>query len=570
MKTLSEDLHTPLTALYQECFRDNFTLPALTLYGSDETMTYGELGRRIARLHLFYKTIGLKKGDKVALMGKNTPTWISIFMGTITYGATIVPVLNEFNGADALTIINHSDAIILFADNHTLRHLDTDALTAIKAVISLETRKVVTARCADIEEAVSMLTERFIALYPDGFSRSDISYPHVAENDIAVINYTSGTTGFSKGVMLTYANLMGNIVFGIRSRLHYQGSRALAFLPLAHAYGCAFDMLVPLATGTHITVLGRTPTPQLLVKAMNEVKPSLIICVPLILEKIYKRMIVPLISKPTMRWVMAVPMLDKAVYAMIRSKLVEAFGGAFEEVIVGGAPLNPEVEDFLHRIKFPFTVGYGMTECGPLISYTPWRKFIPTSAGKTLTGIMQAKIMARNIDDMTPAETSDSENILGEICVRGFNVMAGYYKNPEATAEVLDSDGWLHTGDMGKLGGDYGNTIFIRGRYKTMLLSANGQNVYPEEIEAKLNNMPYVAESLVVERNGHFHALVVPDFDAIHQDGVSQQQLDEIMKENREALNKLVAPYEKIETFEIQDEEFEKTPKRSIRRFLYK
>lgn len=570
MKTLSEELHTPLTLLYQESFRDHFTLPALTLYGSGDTMTYGEFARRIARVHLFFNSIGIKKGDKVALMGRNTPTWISIFMATITYGATIVPVLNEFNGTDAITIINHSDAVLLFADDHTLSHIDTDALHAVKAVISLDNRKLVKSHSPEIVEAAARLTERFNTIHPDGFSRSDISYPEVAGNDIAVINYTSGTTGFSKGVMLTYANLMGNIVFGIRSRLHYQGSRALAFLPLAHAYGCAFDMLVPLATGTHITVLGRTPTPQLLVKAMSEVRPSLIICVPLILEKIYKRMIVPLISKPTMRWVLAVPMLDKAVYAMIRSRLVEAFGGAFEEVIVGGAPLNPEVEDFLHRIKFPFTVGYGMTECGPLISYTPWRKFIPTSAGKTLTGIMQAKVMVRDAEGVPASVPAEDENILGEICVRGYNVMAGYYKNPEATAEVLDDDGWLHTGDMGKLGGDYGNTIFIRGRYKTMLLSANGQNVYPEEIEAKLNNMPYVAESLVVERNGHFHALVVPDFDALRQDGVTPEETQNIMAENRTALNKLVAPYERIETFELQDTEFEKTPKRSIRRFLYK
>ena len=362
--------------------------------------------------------------------------------------------------------------------------------------------------------------------------------------------------------MLTLDNLRGNVVFGIRSNLHYQGSRALSFLPLAHAYGCAFDMLVPLAVGTHVTLLGKTPSPALLLKAMKQVRPSLVVCVPLILEKIYRKLIVPMITKNSMRWVLAVPMLDKAVYAIIRAKLVEAFGGAFEEVIVGGAPLNREVEEFLHRIKFPFTVGYGMTECGPLISYSPWRRFAVGSAGRTLRGIMEARVL-------TDETLSENERQQGEILVRGLNVMKGYYKNPDATEAALEEDGWLHTGDMGFIGSDH-RTIYIRGRYKTMILTANGQNIYPEEIESKLSNMPYVNECLVVNRDGHLVALCHPDSEQVERDGLDASRLEAAMESNRESLNKIVAPYEQIQKIEIMPDEFEKTPKRSIRRFLYK
>ena len=493
------------------------------------------------------------------------------FLATITYGATIVPILHDFTPADAVNIINHSDAVLLFASDSLMEQIDFNEIPEIRAVVSLDSRKVVAERgfvkmgryVRDHAVIVKNLSRHFRKRYPNGFKPSDIHYKDVDGNAVAVLNYTSGTTGFSKGVMLTYENLRGNVVFGIRSRLHYQGSRALSFLPLAHAYGCMFDMLVPLAVGTHVTLFGKLPTPALLVKALNQVRPSLIICVPLILEKIYRKMIVPMITKPSIRWVLAVPMLDKAVYALIRSKLVEAFGGSFEEVIVGGAPLNPEVEDFLYKIKFPFTVGYGMTECAPLISYTPWRRFVPGSAGRVLKDIMEAKIVADH------TQSSHDGRPLGEIAVRGLNVMKGYYKNPEATEAALDSEGWLHTGDMGTIDND-GRTIFIRGRYKTMILSANGQNIYPEEIEAKFNNMPYVSESLVVDRDGHLVALVHPDSDAANEAGLDAAALAEAMEVNRREVNKLVAPYENIDKVELVESEFEKTPKRSIRRFLYK
>ena len=559
--------YSNLLTIYKQSWIDNFSLPALTDYGSGKTLTYGEMARRIARLHLFYKQLGVKPGDKIALLGKNTTNWIIDFMGTITYGAVIVPILHDFNPTDACHIINHSDALVLFVSDSIWENLNFDDMPGLRCVVSLENRKIITERLTTPEDAtlsktpaskiINNLTLSFNRIYKNGFRPADIDFAEQDPENVCVINYTSGTTGFSKGVMLTYRNLWGNVVFGIRSRLHYQGSRALSFLPLAHAYGCAFDMLVPLATGTHVTLLGKLPSPQLIVSAMKKVKPSLVICVPLVLEKIYRKMIVPMISSPTVRWVLAVPMLDKAIYARIRSKLVEAFGGSFEEVIIGGAPLNPEVEDFLLRIKFPFTVGYGMTECGPLISYVPWRRFEPRSSGRVLRGLMSAKIIAEDGSEQ------------GEICVKGVNVMKGYYKNPEATEAVLDSDGWLHTGDMGTLGKPDNRTIFIRGRYKTMILSSNGQNIYTEEIEAKLNNMPYVAESLVIERNGHLVALVYPDTETAEANGVSAEALQQTMEKNRQDLNKLVAPYERVESIELVGEEFAKTPKKSIKRFLY-
>lgn len=533
----------------------------MTEYGSDEVLTYGDLARRIARMHLFFQQIGVKPGDKVALIGKNSSTWVMCFMATITYGATIVPVLAEFNAHDAQHIVNHSDASILFVNRAMWEQYDFEQMPKLKAVISLETRHVLAERRmdehddVDVEKVIRNLTRRFRTVYKNGFNPGDVKYRDVDRNALAVLNYTSGTTGFSKGVMLTYDNLCGNVMFGVKSRLHFEGSRALSFLPLAHAYGCAFDMLTPLAVGTFVTLFGKTPTPRLLLAAMAQVKPHLVICVPLILEKIYRKQIVPMITRRAMRWALAVPFIDGAIYAKIRNRLVEAFGGCFEEVIIGGAPLNGEVEEFLHKIKFPFTVGYGMTECAPLISYTPWREFQPSSCGRTLPN-MESKIVS-----------SDPENVPGEICVRGQNRMLGYYKNPEVTADVIDSEGWLHTGDMGTRSAD--GTIFIKGRYKTMILSASGQNIYPEEIEAKLNNMPYVNESLVVERGKGLTALVYPDYERMDADHLDMAGLEKIMEHNRADLNGLVAPYEKVDHIQLVPNEFEKTPKKSIKRYLY-
>ena len=548
-----------LLRIYASSFRKNWELPALTEFGSGQTMTYADMARRIAALHLLFKECGVKRGDKIAVMGKNSFSWVVVYMATLTYGAVVVPVLHDFNVQDAQHILNHSDSVMLFINESIFDNMEFEKIPQVKAVLSLDRRAVlaehpVTNRAA--EKFLARLPEKMRKKYPHGFTTADIDYPDIDESELAEINYTSGTTGFSKGVMLTLGNLGGNVRFGVRSRLHFRGSRALSFLPLAHAYGCAFDMLTPLAVGTHVTILGKLPTPKLLLKAFAEVKPNLIICVPLILEKIYRNKLRPIIEKPAIRRALKIPGLKTVIFRKIRNQLVEAFGGEFEEVIVGGAPLNREVEEFLHRIKFPFTVGYGMTECGPLISYTPWRQFLVSSSGRTLPS-MESKI----------ADSTDPERIPGEICVRGKNVMLGYFKNPEATEAVLDAEGWLHTGDMGTISHD--RTIFIRGRYKTMILGASGQNIYPEEIEAKLNNMPYVSESLVVERGKHLMALVYPDYEAMDRDGVANEKLPELMEEVRADLNKLVAPYERIDRIQLIANEFEKTPKRSIKRYLY-
>lgn len=565
-----------LQEIFSRSFAENFELPALSDFEKGDTVTYGSMAKNIAANHLMFKLTGLSSKAHIALLGKNTVSWVQTFMSVLTSEHVVVPILHDFSPADATNLINHSDAELLFVSDAIWNKLDFNAMPNLKGVISLDGSGVLAERdfkpvklpvsegeedeaplYDSLKTMYEAIPDAMEIMYPYGFRAGDINYPTVAPDNVALINYTSGTTGYSKGVMLTYRNLWGNTAFGINARLHYQGSRVLSFLPLAHAYGCAFDMLVPLAAGTHVTLLGRMPSPSVLLKAFSEVRPSLVICVPLILEKIYRKMIVPMISKPPIRWVLAVPMLDKALYGRIRSRLVEAFGGEFEEVIVGGAPLNPEVEDFLHRIRFPFTVGYGMTECGPLISYAPWRTFTPGSAGRTLRGLMEARTSALDGVDT------------GEILVRGVNVMKGYYKNPEATAEALDSEGWLHTGDMGFLAEPDNRTVFIRGRYKSMILRANGQNIYPEEIEAKLNNMPYVAESLIVDRDNHLHALIYPDFEAAEADGLTDDDLQDYIARNIDELNRLVGQYEKIQSFDRVDTEFEKTPKRSIKRFLY-
>ena len=554
-KYYSEDLLT----VYQNSFRNYWALPALTEYGSQEILTYGEFARRIARIHIFYQQMGLRRGDKVALLGRNSATWVTFFMATITYGATIVPILSDFNANDSQHIINHSEATLLIVANSIWETLDYEQLPMVRAVLSLDTRLVLAERPREghptAEKAIRNLTRRFRAVYRNGFGPENICYEPTAKDAMAILNYTSGTTGFSKGVMLTYDNVAGNVMYGVESKLHYEGSRALSFLPLAHAYGCAFDMLVPLATGSFVTIFGKTPTPVLLMKALSQVRPNLVVCVPLILEKIYRKMIVPMITRRAIRWALAVPFVDSAIYAKIRNRLIDAFGGCFEQVIIGGAPLNSEVEEFLYKIKFPFTVGYGMTECAPLISYTSWREFVPTSCGHVMPN-MEVKISG----------SPNPEEAPGEICTRGQNRMTGYYKNPDATEAAIDTDGWLHTGDMGTV---TDGTIFIRGRYKTMILSASGQNIYPEEIEAKLNNMPYVNESLIVERGKGLTAIVYPDYDRMDADKIDINALTPLMETNRVELNKLVAPYEKVDRIQLIPHEFEKTPKKSIKRYLY-
>lgn len=543
--------------IYEKSFKENWDLPALTDYNTRETFTYGEVAEQIARLHLLFKYCQIRRGDKIALVGRNTPRWCIAFMATVSYGAIIVPILQDFNANDVQHIVNHSDSVLLFAGDLIWENLEVDKLSQLRATISLVDYTCLDQRDGEcITQCLGDMDKLFKKAYPKGFTRDDVRFAELTNDKVILINYTSGTTGFSKGVMLTGNNLGGNVCFGISSKLHFSGSKCLSFLPLAHAYGCAFDLLVPLAVGTHITLLGKIPSPKILLKALEEVKPNLIICVPLILEKIYRKQILPMLNKRPLKWALNVPLLDSRIYGQVRKKLVDAFGGRFEQVIVGGAPLNAEVEAFLHRIKFPFTVGYGMTECGPLISYTHHSEFIPRSSGRILEGYMQVKI-----------DSSDPELIPGEICVRGENVMAGYYKNQEATEKVIDKDGWLHTGDMGTENND--DTIFIKGRYKTMILGASGQNIYPEEIESKLNNMPFIMESLVIEKDGRLVALVYPDYEAVDDYGIANEDLPVAMEEIRKNLNKEVAPYEQIAKIHLYPTEFEKTPKRSIKRYLY-
>jgi len=557
--------------LFEDSFRMNWDLPAFSNYGEDTTLTYADVSKRIAKLHILFEQCKLKPNDKVAIIGRNNDNWAISYLATITYGAVVVPILQDFNPNDVHHISNHSESKLLFTGDNIWENLEEEKLTTIKAVFSLTNFNCITLLNKEIhpdnpdneirDELVKKylqpdyINSLFHAKYNEGFYRDHVRYIDKPNSELVSINYTSGTTGFSKGVMTSGNALAGNITFGLKTKLVAPGYRIVSFLLLAHSYGCAFDFLTPICAGSHVYFIGKIPSPKILLKAFAEVKPSVIFCVPLIIEKIYRKQIQPMLAKPSMRWVLSIPFLDQTILSQIRKKLVDAFGGEFSEIVVGGAPMNAEVEEFFHKIKFPFTIGYGMTECAPLISYSNSKDFVPKSAGKVLD-IMKAKII--NVD-------AGSE--IGEICVKGENVMQGYYKNPEATEAIIDSDGWLHTGDLGTIDSD-GN-VFIRGRNKTMILGASGQNIFPEEIEAKLNNMPYVMESLVIESNGKLIALVCPDYEAVDAEHVDQNKLIELMEENRKILNSTVASYESISKIQLYPNEFEKTPKKSIKRYLY-
>ena len=543
--------------LYENSFKENWDLPCYTDYGEDNTFTYGQVAEEIAKLHLLFQHCSLRRGDKISIIGKNTSRWCIAYMATITYGAIVVPILQDFKPNDVHHIVNHSESTFLFVSDNIWENLEEEALGNLRAVFSLTDYRCLHQRDGEtIQKFMRNMGTAMRKAYPKGFQKENIIYTELSNDKVMLLNYTSGTTGFSKGVMLTGNNLAGNVTFGIRTELLKKGEKVLSFLPLAHAYGCAFDFLTATAVGTHVTLLGKTPSPKILMKAFEEVKPNLIITVPLVIEKIYKNVIQPLINKRSMKWALNIPLLDNQIYAQIRKKLIDALGGRFKEVIIGGAAMNPEVTDFFYKIKFPFTIGYGMTECGPLISYAPWSAFIPGSAGKILD-IMEARI-----------ESDDPYNTTCEIQVRGENVMKGYYKNEEATREVFTEDGWLKTGDLGTI--DANGFIYIRGRSKTMLLSSNGQNIFPEEIEAKLNNMPFVLESLIIERNKKLVALVYPDYDSLDSLGLNTpDNLKTVMDENLKNLNKLVGNYEQVSTIQLYPTEFEKTPKKSIKRFLY-
>lgn len=539
--------------IYEDSFKNNWQLPALTDYKLNSTYTYGELAREIAALHILFTELGIKKGDKIALIGKNHSTWSILFMATITYGAVIVPVLHEFNSESMEHIIEHSDSKLLFINESIWDKINKENINI--PVFDLPSFNLISTNSSEVTQISDSRDALFNNKYPQGFTKDDIKYADVDNDEVVCINYTSGTTGFSKGVMITANNFAGNITYAAKLELLFRGDRILAFLPMAHVYGCAFDFLYALSAGVHITLLGISPTPQNLIGALNEVKPNIIITVPLIFEKIYKKKILPVINQPTVRLLLKIGIFRRIIFNKLKSSLTSALGSNFREVIIGGAALNSEVEAFFYKIKFPFTVGYGMTECAPLIAYDNHSNFEPTSCGSVLKDIMEARI-----------DSPDPENIAGEIQVRGENVMKGYYKNSEATEASFTEDGWLKTGDLGVM---RGKRLFIRGRLKTMLLSANGQNIYPEEIESRLNNLPYISESVVVLREFKLVALVYPDKEAMRSDNISIEQLANIMETNKGILNQSVAQYERISAIEIVENEFEKTPKKSIKRFLY-
>jgi len=543
--------------LYENSFKENWELPCFTDYGENITYTYGEVAREIAKLHLLFHHCSLRRGDKIAIIGKNNSHWCIAYLATITYGGIVVPILQDFNPDDVHHIVNHSESVFLFTSDSIWDTLEEEKLDEIRGVFSLTDFRCLHQRDGEtVQKFIKHMDEAMEKAYPKGFNKENVEYTTLSNDKVMLLNYTSGTTGFSKGVMLTGNNLAGNVTYGIRTELLKRGDCVLSFLPLAHAYGCAFDFLTATAVGTHVTLLGKTPSPKILMKAFEEVRPNLIITVPLVIEKIYKNVIQPLINKKGMKWALNIPLLDAQIYAQIRKKLVDALGGRFKEIIIGGAAMNPEVVEFFYRIKFPFTIGYGMTECGPLIGYSPWNEFIPGASGKILD-IMEVRI-----------DSEDPYNKTGEIQVRGENVMTGYYKNEEATKDVFTEDGWLKTGDLGTI--DVDGNIYIRGRSKTMILSSSGQNIFPEEIEAKLNNLPFITESIVIERNKKLVALVYPDFETLDSLGLNHDDnLKAIMDENMKSLNKIVGNYEKVAQIQIYPTAFEKTPKKSIKRYLY-
>ena len=550
-------IEKPFIETLRNSIRDNWDSPAFTDYGTDVTLTYGDVARQIEHIHILFRTCGIEKNDRVALMGKNTSSWVTAYIATMTYGAIIVPILQDFKANDALHIINHSESKFLFIADGLYDNMDISQMEQVVAVMSL-TNFAPLAVVKGVKRENLMpehVAQEYKRLYPDGIKPELLNYAKKTNEEIASFNYTSGTTGFSKGVITKLNALAGNVKFCIDVHVTYKGCRQVVFLPLAHSFGCAFDFLSAFCAGGHMWLMGKIPSPKILLQAFAEVKPTCVLTVPLILEKIYKNKIVPQITKPPVSWVMKVPFLDEVVLGKLRQALLEAFGGCVEEVIIGGAPLNQEVDLFLKKIRFPYTVGYGMTECAPLISYVNYKYYKPQSCGKILDGLMEIRVADKNAEG------------IGELQVRGEHVMVGYYKNEEATRLIFTKDGWLKTGDLGYL--DEEGNIFIKGRDKNMLLGPSGQNIFPEEIESKLNNMPYVMESLVIEDKGALVALVCPDYTAADADHLTQEMLEAAMETNRKNLNAQIAAYEQINKVILYPHEFEKTPKKSIKRFLY-
>ncbi len=542
-----------LIGYIEQSIRKNWDIEALSDYRG-KGYTYREIAEKMMQFHIFFRETGIAEGDKIALVGRNSAHWCIVYLSVVTYGAVIVPVLPDFKPDDLTNIINHSDSKLLFADDKLWETLDFQKLPQISTVISVDTFEIIVTRDSSAETFYKSIKEKFRELYAS-FSPEDVKLSDVTNDKLAVISYTSGTTGFSKGVMLTHNSLAANVRFAQHHMPLDPGDPVVSFLPLAHTYGCAFEFLFPFTYGCHITILSKTPSPQIILQAFGEIKPRLILSVPLVIEKIYKKQILPVISKPVMKVLLAIPGINKLLYRKIREKLEHSFGGRFKELVIGGAAFNPDTEKFFRKIGFRFTVGYGMTECGPLISYASWDTTKLGASGRPVD-TLEVKI-----------DSPDPEKIVGEIILRGENVMAGYYKNEEATKAVIDEEGWLHTGDLGVM--DREGNIFIKGRCKSMILGPSGKNIYPEEIESVFNNEKYVAETVVVDDNNKLVALIYPDYDQLKNDGIPEDQILSVLDEIRKRVNNRLPDYMAVSRIKIQKEEFVKTPKRSIKRFLY-
>ena len=544
-------------AIIQKSIVDNWDLDALTDYRG-ATLQYHDVARKIEKLHIMFENSGVKRGDKIALCGRNSANWAVAFLATLTYGAVAVPILHEFTADQVHNIVNHSEAKLLFVGDIVATTIDATKMPALEGIIYIPDYSLLVSRTDKLTYAREHLNAMFGQKYPKYFRKEHVNYYHEDDpNEMALLNYTSGTTGFSKGVMIPYRAMWSNYDFAedVLGKTIKRGDNTLSILPMAHMYGMAFEFIFEFLHGCHVFYLSRVPSPAIIAQAFADIRPAIIIAVPLVIEKIIRKKVFPKIQNNRVRLLLGMPVISRRVRERICEQVVQAFGGKFYEVIIGGAAFNQEVEQFMHRIEFPYTVGYGATECAPIICYEDWKNFVPGSCGKAVIH-MEVKI-----------NSSDPENIPGEILARGLNVMLGYYKNEEATRQTLDADGWYHTGDLGTM--DSEGNVFIKGRSKNMLLGASGQNIYPEEIEDRLNSMPLVTESIVVQREDKLVALIHPDYDEARNLGLSSDDLEKIMEQNRVELNQTMPAYSKITAVQLHEEEFAKTPKKSIKRFLY-
>ncbi|MCF7918467.1 MAG: AMP-binding protein [Candidatus Cloacimonetes bacterium] len=547
-------IHDNYIRYFSQSINDNWDLEALSDY-QGKTVTYGQVGIQIEALHKIFLSAGVKEQDKIALIGNNSVNWAVTYLAAISYGAVIVPILNDFQAEDIHHIINHSDAVLFFLSQYHYDLVDEDQMPQLMALINLENFQILFERRKQAKDSLNRLSETLIASGSRLPEKRKISLNFIENDKLAAIVYTSGTTGLSKGVMLSHNCMLANLLYARENMPLVVSNKILSFLPLAHAYGCAFEFLFPFTVGCHITFLGKIPSPKVIVKAFSEIRPELILSVPLIIEKIYRKQLKPQISKEPLKTMLKLPVLNTMIANKINDKLSTAFGNNFKELVLGGAAFAPEVEAFLRKIKFHYTVGYGMTECGPLISYAGWRDFKQASVGRVVNWL-EVKI-----------DSPQPDKVIGEIMVRGESIMDGYYKNEQATAETIEKDGWMHTGDLGIIDSD--GFIFIKGRKKNMILGPSGINIYPEEIEARLNNLPYILESLVIEQDNKIVALVYPDFEKTDARDISDPQILTLMQENLIEINKKLPAYSRISQIKMIPEEFVKTPTNKIKRYLY-